>query len=190
MRKKKSILAVLICGAIWLGGCEGEEGIQYFSTEADVTYEGDVKQSMSGEEELPTLMVYVCGAVENPGVVELEEDSRVVDAVALAGGMTPEADETYVNLAARLQDGEKVYIPTSEEVAAWESKQEKDGFVNINTADAEALSTLPGIGDAKARSIIAYREENGDFQNIEELMKVPGIKESLFRTIEDRISVE
>ncbi len=190
MEKKKSIIILLICGVMWFGGCDGEEEMQYFSAGTDITYEESSVQNIPDEGKSDTLMVYVCGAVENPGVVELKEDSRVVDAVEMAGGMTPEADETYVNLAARLRDGEKVYIPTLDEVASWENEQQKDDCVNINTADADVLSTLPGIGQSKAASIIAYREKNGAFQSIEELMEVPGIKESLFRTIEDRISVE
>lgn len=190
MRTKKSILPLLLWSVLWFGGCNKEDKIQYFLDDTDVIYEGDAYQTASETESENTLMVHVCGAVNHPGVVELEAQSRVVDAVNLAGGMTSEADVTYVNLAAKLQDGEKIYIPTVTEISTWRTEQENEQFVNINSADITELCTLPGIGESKAASIIAYRDENGDFQNIEELMEVPGIKESLFLTLKGRISVE
>lgn len=190
MRKLKNILPLLLWSVLWFGGCDKEDEIQYFLTDTDVTYEEETEQTTSALESENTLIVHVCGAVNHPGVVELEAQSRVVDAVNLAGGMTSEADTTYVNLAAKLKDGEKIYIPTVTEVSAWRTEQENEQFININSADMKELCTLPGIGESKAASIIAYREENGDFQSIEELMEVPGIKESLFLTLEGRISVK
>lgn len=151
--------------------------------------QGDAEQDNSAPERC--LYVYVCGAVTQPGVVELPEGSRAFDAVRAAGGMTEEADLAYVNLAEKVTDGEKLYVPTVEEAATMESgtREEESGLVNINTADAAALCTLPGIGESRAADIIAYREAHGAFGSIEDIMKVPGIKDAAFRKIRDRISV-
>lgn len=147
------------------------------------------QSAASGIEEL---CVYVCGAVQNPGLVTLPAGSRAGDAVDMAGGMTGEADTAYVNLASLVEDGEKIFIPTKDEVLVFEKAQEaqENGLVNINTADRAALCTLPGIGESRAADIIAYREKNGSFNTIEDIMKVPGIKTSAFDKIRDRISVE
>ncbi len=153
------------------------------------TYETERMEAEQFKESM-RIMVHVCGAVTEPGVVALDAGARVVDAIGLAGGMTPEADLDYVNLAAILQDGEKIYVPTEEEVLLWEEQQESSKLININAADAEVLCTLPGIGESKAQEIIMYREEHGDFQSIEEIMKVPGIKENLFQKIKNYVTVK
>lgn len=141
---------------------------------------------------LQQLYVHVCGAVYSPGVVTVPEGSRAEAAVAAAGGMTAEADDAYVNLAALVEDGQKLYIPTKEEALRLETSAEAEekGLVNINRADAGTLCTLPGIGESKAADIIAYRQKYGDFQTIEDIMKVPGIKESAFAKIEGSITVD
>ncbi len=138
------------------------------------------------------ICVYVCGAVEAPGVVELPSGSRAADALEAAGGFAEEARTDYVNLAAKLSDGEKLYFPTREEAEEMESqaREAADGRVNINTADEALLATLPGIGEAKARDIIAYREAKGGFGDCEELMQVDGIKESTYGKLQDKIKVE
>lgn len=153
------------------------------------------------------LVVFVCGAVNAPGVYYLEEGLRIVDAIEAAGGFSEEADKTYVNLAAPLSDGIMLLIPTVEEVAnaaesgtsftseigqafAGDTPGGKDsGLVNINRASAEELKTLPGIGDGIAGKIIDYRTENGNFTCIEDIMKVSGIKDKLFSKIKDHITV-
>lgn len=139
-----------------------------------------------------SIAVYVCGQVVNPGVVYLAESARVVDAVTAAGGLTEDADAEYINLAARVTDGEKIYIPDLEEGAILRKQEEemKSGYVNINTADKERLMTLPGIGESKAQDIIDYRNEHGAFSKKEDLMKISGIKESLYEKISDKIIIE
>jgi competence protein ComEA len=137
--------------------------------------------------------VYICGAVANPGVYELTGGSRICDALDAAGGFSENAGTTYLNLAEFVSDGQKIYVPTQEELtvelAAEEEAAADDGRININTASKEQLVTLPGIGDAKADSIIAYRTEHGAFSTIEEIMEIPGIKEAVFSKIKDFISV-
>lgn len=157
------------------------------------------------------IIVHVCGAVVSPGVYELNEGSRIIDAVNRADGLLLTAASDYVNLAAVISDGEKIWIPTVEEISelaknpdafsgitatvgnvlAKEDSQAADsGKVNINTADKELLCTLPGIGNTRAESIIAYRESCGGFSSIEDIMKVSGIKESSFQKIKEYIVVK
>ena len=138
--------------------------------------------------------VYVCGRVVNPGVYILKEGERVCDAVALAGGMTADAALDYWNLAMRVEDGMKIYIPSVEEAADMPSDSavntsSSDGKTNINTADKEALMKLPGIGETRAERILLYRQEHGRFSDISELMQVSGIKESIYRELEEYVTV-
>ncbi len=156
-----------------------------------------------------TIMVHICGAVKNPGVYEISKDARVFDAVMEAGGFKEDACEDYVNLAETIEDGCKIVIPTKLQISE-EEKQNitEDSFqavirdtknsnssdlsplVNINTADEEKLKTLTGIGDTRAKSIIAYREEHGEFHSIEEIMNVSGIKDASYQKIKDEITVK
>ncbi len=153
------------------------------------------------------IYIYICGAVEKPDVYKVEADTRLVNVIELAGGLTKDAAGDYVNQAALVQDGQKVYIPTKEEVegtvpesypgnnqdtATGNTLKEvnSSGKVNINKASAEELMTLPGIGEAKAAGIIAYRQEQGGFKSIEEIMNINGIKNSVFNKISDKITVD
>lgn len=139
-----------------------------------------------------TVYVYVCGAVRTPGVVEVPEGSRAAEALELAGGMTTEADPFYVNLAEIVTDGHKLYFPTASEAEELEAagKAAEEGLVNINTASAEELCTLPGIGASRAADIVRYREKNGAFQTKEDIMKVSGIKQNAYDKLCDRITVQ
>jgi competence protein ComEA len=148
------------------------------------------------------IYVDVCGAVVQPGVYAMKSDSRVFQAIEAAGGFLPEAAGTSINQACALSDGQQIYVPTQEEAeegalpAAIQPADpgsettDANGVVNINTADAAALKSLSGIGDAKAQAILTYREEHGFFSSIEEIMQVPGIKESTFSAIKDKIAVK
>ena len=101
--------------------------------------------------------------------------------------MSGEAHEAAVNLAAVLRDGEKLYIPALGEELADDA--ENRGLVNLNTADSAGLQTLPGIGESRAADILSYREKHGGFRAVEEIMQVPGIKESTYEKIRDQITV-
>ena len=147
-------------------------------------------------EENRSICIHVCGAVCDPGIYELDEGARLYEAVEAAGGMTEEASADSVNLARAVSDGEQIYIPTLEETKAqgimqgtYSASSDTQEKVNINTASAEELMTLTGIGEAKAESIICYREENGRFQRIEDLMEISGIKEGVFEKIKDDIII-
>ena len=159
------------------------------------------------EESSTKIFVDICGAVVNPGVYEMEGDSRIFQAVEAAGGFLPEAATRLVNQAQPLSDGQQIYVPTQEEAEAGDfpaaggssltgsgsesgTDEQTSDMVNINTADIEALKTLTGIGNAKAQAILSYREEHGAFSTVEEIMQVPGIKESTFSAIKDKIAVK
>ena len=137
------------------------------------------------------IYVHICGEVNNPGVYELAEGSRIFEAVEAAGGFTEEAAQASLNLAQVISDEEQIVILTQDE-AAEKARQEREqaaGIVNLNTASKEQLMSLPGIGESRAEDIIRYRKESGGFQNIEEIMSVPGIKESAYLKIKDSITV-
>ena len=149
------------------------------------------------------VFVDVGGAVASPGLVRLTAGARVNDAVAAAGGMTSEADAAAVNLAAKLEDGQKVYVPAKGESAAPSGSPAAGGtgasggnasgsggsLVNINTATVEELDELPGVGPATAQAIIDERESNGAFTSVEDLMRVSGIGEKKFEKLASSICV-
>lgn len=170
------------------------------------------------DKEMQQAMIYVdvCGAVANPGVFQLAAGSRVFQAIEAAGGYLPEAALTCVNRAGVLTDGQQLYILTQEEMerqgldpaemvgasdgqmngsagtgqnTGMTAQVQQDNRININTADEAQLTTLTGIGATRAQAIIAYREENGPFAAIEDIMNVQGIKEGTFAKIKDEIVV-
>lgn len=170
------------------------------------------------DKEMQQAMIYVdvCGAVANPGVFQLAAGSRVFQAIEAAGGYLPEAALTCVNRAGVLTDGQQLYILTQEEMerqgldpaemsgasdgqmngsagtgqnTGVTAQVQQDNRININTADEAQLTTLTGIGATRAQAIIAYREENGPFAAIEDIMNVQGIKEGTFAKIKDEIVV-
>lgn len=160
--------------------------------EADAAVRTGADSRASASRGTKTVAVFVCGAVSQPGVYELPEGSRVYEAVALAGGLSEDASQTAVNQAQLLSDGQMIRIPTEEEQQAGAAAEaaHEDGLVNINTADLEELKTLPGIGDSKARSIIAYREQNGAFGAVEDIKNIEGIKDGVFAKLEGSIKVD
>ena len=191
------LVSAAVCGCGRSGGDEFDlEDIagtgQIQEGRGDVLAAHETEGSASeGEraEKAEQIYVFVCGAVKRPGVVALPGGSRAQDGVLAAGGMREDADPNYVNLAALLSDGEKLYIPTREESADLQKEEEQSGLVNINTAGSAELCTLPGIGESRAADIISYREANGRFGAIEDIMKVNGIKESVFSKIKELITV-
>jgi competence protein ComEA len=159
------------------------------------------------EEQSRKIYVYVCGAVQSPGVYELLPGSRVYQALEAAGGTTETADDRSLNRARLLSDGDQIIVYTREEVQAGQadvfapvSGEKSDGVqtdggskdgrkVNINRAGVEELQELPGIGEARARAIVTYREEHGGFSGIEEIQNISGIKQKAFEKIKDYIEV-
>jgi competence protein ComEA len=149
---------------------------------------------------LATILVDVGGAVMQPGVVELEEGSRVFQALSKVGGPSPDADLTPINQAMILTDGVKIIIPTLEETKQGSTEYNfsseyivnsngttASGKVNINTASPEELQTLSGVGPVTASKIVDYRNKNGSFKTLDNLMDVPGIGEKTFDSLKDFI---
>ncbi|MEV4738429.1 MULTISPECIES: ComEA family DNA-binding protein [unclassified Microbacterium] len=176
------VALIVLSGAVGLGLLRGQAApVQSIplSTEAATV-------DASGE-----LYVHVLGAVESPGLYVLTSDARLVDAVGAAGGTRDDADLAAVNLARILTDGEQVVVPV---VGAAGSAPEgaataDDGLVDLNTADQAALETLPRIGPALAQRILDWREENGRFRSVDDLLGVPGIGEKLLAGIRDGVRV-
>lgn len=146
----------------------------------------------------PPIVVHVTGAVAQPGVYSLQAGSRVMDAVQMAGGLLSQANPDGVNLAALLQDGDQVFIPTiaptqlpgSQATPGTDARaSDVKILININTATQAELESLPEIGPSIAKEIIAYRQKNGPFQKIEDIMKVRGIGEKIFEAIKLLITI-
>lgn len=157
-------------------------------SEADVTLMDAADESTVDETEPATVFVQVAGAVNSPGVYELDANARVFTAIEAAGGVTADADVRDLNQALFVSDGQMIYVYAKGERAEAEASQEDDGLIDINSAGAEALMTLPGIGSEKANAIIAYRENNGRFSSTDELMKISGIKSGVYDKIKDLIT--
>ncbi|MGK3952809.1 ComEA family DNA-binding protein [Microbacterium sp. I2] len=137
------------------------------------------------------LYVHVSGAVAAPGLYVLPPEARVVDAVAAAGGFAATADRAAVNLARAVDDGEQLHVPEIGETIpdAVGPAASADGLIDLNEADATQLETLPRIGPALAERIIAWREENGGFTSIEDLLAVPGIGDKMLESLRDLVTV-
>lgn len=144
----------------------------------------------------PAVFVHVSGAVAGPGLYHLAAGARVFDAVSAAGGLTAEADSSAVNLARLLTDGEQLHVPTIAETAesppggsGSPGAAEAGGKINLNTADLAALDTLPRVGPAIAQRIIDWREANGRFTSVDDLLSVPGIGEKMLAGLRDLVTV-
>lgn len=222
-RKKWIRIGIIGAAAVLTIVCylSGRTGSDLFQTESSVfpqeTTENE--QSLKSEKEKHKIVVDICGAVENPSVLILDEGSRVYEAVDAAGGLKEGADIRTTNLAAELNDGMKLYIPTKVEVSMEEkiTKQmagsayiggntaitssetvsnngslleESGEKININTADEETLQTLKGIGPSTAKKIVEYRTQYGRFKKIEDVMNVSGIGQKTFNKWKDLICIE
>ncbi len=166
-----------------------EDNIEIATIEDDISSKENIAKK---------ILVHIDGEIVNPGVIELTEGARIIDAVNIAGGLTQFADEKRINLAKKVSDEEKIYIPRiGEDISEVDiistnqanSVSSNKGKVNINTASKEELQSLPGIGPALAEKIIEYRQ-NRKFSNIDDIKNVAGIGEKRFESIKDFIIVK
>jgi competence protein ComEA len=138
--------------------------------------------------------IYVSGAVHHPDVYTLQPDSIVKDALLAAGGATDDADLDRINLALPVADGQHIYVPRQGEenlpIQPPANQPAAGQKVNINTADAAALESLPGIGPVLAQRILDYRQANGPFARAEDIMNVSGIGQATFMELRDLISAD
>ncbi|MCI8352702.1 MAG: hypothetical protein HFJ58_03750 [Clostridia bacterium] len=179
----------------------------------DIVSENDKEQNIENVEnqqaEINLIIIHIAGEVKNPGIVKIKEGARIADVIEEAGGLTERANITNINLAYVIEDGQKITIPSKENIEEKESQNEyissesvqgiieenpktssKTTIVNINKASKEELQTLQGIGESTATKIIEYRKQNGEFKQTEDIKNVPGIGDSKFEAIKDNIKVE
>ena len=198
MRMPKEIIiagAAVICvvAAGWIYTSDRHKSSDIYEIAAEIQTESAEAAEIAEPVEVSVkrIKVYIAGAVKKPGVYELDDGSRVEDALKLAGGPEAEADMLRINLAARLKDEQQIIVPkegeTVDKIIMDEQNIESGPRININTADEVKLKELPGIGQAKANNIIAYRTEHGYFKSIEDIKNVSGIGEKIFEQLKDLI---
>jgi len=208
---KKTIIYILIiiaCIGIYMFFTKENDNIEE-ELMINNTQKDNTKENQENDENTK-IVVYITGAIKNPGVYELEDEKRIADLIKEAGGVTEEADTNSINMAYKLEDEMKVYIPTKTEetvnieettethIYTENNNQEKQEIntnssknqkININTASQTELETLPGIGPSTALKIIEYRKESGKFRNIEDIKNVKGIGTNKYEKIKELIKV-
>ncbi|WP_053956992.1 helix-hairpin-helix domain-containing protein [Inediibacterium massiliense] len=189
--KKKEIilLGVLVVGICFIGMYKHINESQEMIIEESIKKNSE--DTTEDDKEEVWMMVDVCGEVNMEGVVKIKKGDRIIDAVTLAGGLKETADRRKINMAQKLSDGEQVYIPKIgeyiKESDALENQNSNDKKLDINTASITDLESLNGIGTALAQRIIEYRDKNGNFKKIEDIMNVSGIGKKKFENIQDQI---
>lgn len=171
---------VIVVGAI---------GYHFYASARAEASSFEISKSTEAEEK-SKVYVHVVGAVNFPGLIELDEGSRVAAAIDAAGGAAEDADLSSVNLAEIVEDGQQIVVASTSETEGTSTQAGvTNGKVNINTADSETLQTISGIGPSKAQKIIAYREANGRFKKVDDLTNVSGFGEKTLEAIRDQICV-
>lgn len=201
-RTIKSIVCIVMCAFLCAVsfGCSRESVVISEQEDAVDGSEAQTAEDADGEEdvtaqtseaETDTISAFVCGAVVSEGVYEFRNGSIKNDALTAAGGFSEDADTSAVNLAEQITDGEKIYFPHEGEGAEPETGESGGShLVNINAADADELTELPGIGETRAARIVEYRRTHGNFSSKDELRNVSGIGDSIYEGLEEYITVE
>lgn len=196
--KKEKLIIVIVLVMVFsltLYKILNPEKLIDYSQESEELLEEEVENQEDLKEEEPlseTLIVHISGAIKNPGVIELDQGKRVIDAVEDSGGLRDDACLDTINLARKLRDGEKIYIPKEGEAPRNLSQDsetlEDSPVLDINTCTKEELMTLPGIGEKTAEKILKYRETSV-FTYVEDIKNVSGIGDKKFEDIKDNIIV-
>ena len=190
-----AVLVVAVLAAVWL--------LRPAPTPPEASLPFASATTAAGSSTTPSsapsvVVVDVAGAVVHPGLQELSPGARVADAITAAGGLTPNADGTQINLAAPLTDGERVYVvavgeaPPPVAVGGGTTNGASPSMsapVDLNTADEAALDALPGVGPATAAAIVKYRSQIGSFTSVDELLDVPGIGDAKLAALRDLVRV-
>ncbi|MCL1630437.1 helix-hairpin-helix domain-containing protein [Sporolactobacillus sp. CPB3-1] len=168
-----------------------------FFSDTETQKSNEQKQNVSQQK---TIVIDIKGAVQKPGIYHVQDTDRVIDAIEQAGGFTEHADRDKINLAQKLTDELVIYVPkkgekessafltsASSEIADQQTGNDK---INVNTADEQTLQNLPGIGPAKAKAIIQYREEHGPFKNADELTNVTGIGDKSLERMKPNLQLQ
>lgn len=149
--------------------------------------------ALKDNQEPQKITVHVCGQVKEPDVYEMDEGSRVIDAIKAAGGLSEDAFVDGINLAALLEDSQKIYVPGSQDASGAQGDgliyEESQNRINLNTATKEQLDSLPGIGPVISQKILDYREKYGGFSDLEELKNISGIGQKKYEEIKDLLFI-
>lgn len=186
LRWKVGVSAALVLGAGILVIVVGSEFLRSLPTAPEPLPIPMASSDVSATNSQLMILVHVVGAVEEPGVVSLPENSRVHDALALAGGALEDAELGGVNLARIVYDGEQIIVPRVGDTTVTSSGA-GSGPISLSRADQETLETLPRIGPATAERIIAWREKNGPFRSVEDLLAVSGIGPATLEGLAERV---
>ena len=195
------ILMILFIG-FYIISKTNNEGFVYLETEENEIIDNNNEEKIYEEDK--KIIIHVTGAIKNEGIVEAKEGARISEIIDLAGGVTEETDLSKINLAYAVRDGQKIYVPSINDKGDIEKVTEEAGEnviddgeivnknqkVNINKASQTELETLSGVGPSTALKIINYREENGDFEKIEDIKNVPGIGEAKYESLKESICVK
>lgn len=217
--KKKVVLisiCILLLGVGIYFAVSYYKSLEEETKEVDTLKEEIPIKKETSKDDAKTIKVDIKGEVKNPNIYTMNETERIIDVITKAGGLTKKADTSMINLSKKLTDEMVIIIYSKEQVRKYtetkkeeqkkqelcneevqndacieENKEEKEqtGKININTATLEQLQTLPRIGEAKAKNILAYRKKNGGFKKIEEIKEISGIGESIFDQIKDYITI-
>lgn len=186
MKKKFIYLAIIFIFSIT--GCKdnSEELLKFKTSEDELEQENTIEEKSEKKDEL--LIVHVSGSVKRAGVYQLEKDKRIIDAIEKAGGMLEEADSDALNLAEKIKDGMKIYVPKKGEKPTTSTNLKSQSYIDLNLAEKEELMTLPGVGEKTADKIIAYREAQ-PFEKVEDLLKVSGFGKKKMEALKGLIAV-
>lgn len=186
MKKKFIYLAIIFIFSIT--GCKdnSEELLRFKASEDELVQEDTIEEKSEKKDEL--LIVHVSGSVKRAGVYQLEKDKRIIDAIEKAGGMLEEADSDALNLAEKIKDGMKIYVPKKGEKPTTSTNLKSQSYIDLNLAEKEELMTLPGVGEKTADKIIAYREAQ-PFEKVEDLLKVSGFGKKKMEALKGLIAV-
>ncbi len=186
MKKKFIYLAIIFIFSIT--GCKdnSEELLRFKTSEDELEQENTIEEKSEKKDEL--LIVHVGGSVKRAGVYQLEKDKRIIDAIEKAGGMLEEADSDALNLAEKIKDGMKIYVPKKGEKPTTSTNLKSQSYIDLNLAEKEELMTLPGVGEKTADKIIAYREAQ-PFEKVEDLLKVSGFGKKKMEALKGLIAV-
>lgn len=203
--KDKIIIGLVIALALVLGNNYVKDKdnnlldneVSLLETDDDLLIENDSNDQIANEND--QIKVHISGQINREGVYEVKDGDRLDDLIKQAGGLSPDADSKSLNLAMKLEDQMKIYIPSEGEILNQENENtdqivskpdstSEDGKININTASKEELMTLPNIGDKRAQAIIDYRESK-KFETIEEIKNVTGIGEKFYQAMVELITV-
>ncbi|MBF0713320.1 helix-hairpin-helix domain-containing protein [Gemella sp. GH3] len=160
------------------------------SNNYELVKEFNEESPSESKEETKKIFIDIKGAVKNPGVYELEKDNRIKDVLDMAGGLLEDADTSNINLSQKVTDQMLIIVPKiGEKIPSISNNETNSKIININTATKEQLMNISGVGETKAKAIIDYRENKGQFSKKEDIMKVKGIGKGTFEKIKDEIEV-